>query len=282
MADSKPEKPQETEPTPEEWLALLKKGVDEFNRVRQQHPKWTPHFPSCPKLSRADLRGANLQGASLHRACLQGTMLQGASLSRADLRRAEMAGADLRGADLERADLSQATLDRVDARGASLQRAKGLESATLDGLMVDSKTCLWGIETSGIRPRYPVLARIIADAQFVEDFRAQHRVWASVWRWTCDYGRSWMRWACWALVIALAFGVLFTLLPGSFELRAGREPTPFTYFYFSIVTFTTLGFGDVVPKDLLGEVLLSVEVVLGYVMLGGLISILATKLARRS
>ena len=59
-----------------------------------------------------------------------------------------------------------------------------------------------------------------------------------------------------------------------------RETTGFTPYYFSIVTFTTLGFGDVIPLNLAGEVWLAIEVVLGYVMLGGLISIFANKLAK--
>jgi len=61
-----------------------------------------------------------------------------------------------------------------------------------------------------------------------------------------------------------------------------RIPTRFTPYYFSIVTFTTLGFGDVTPLNLAAEICLVLEVVLGYVMLGGLISIFASKFARRS
>lgn len=56
----------------------------------------------------------------------------------------------------------------------------------------------------------------------------------------------------------------------------------FSPYYFSIVTFTTLGFGDVTPLNMAGEFWVTAEVILGYVMLGGLISIFANKLARRS
>ena len=44
--------------------------------------------------------------------------------------------------------------------------------------------------------------------------------------------------------------------------------------YFSIVTMTTLGFGDIhaAPDSPLGQVLLSVQVLLGYVMLGALVT----------
>ena len=54
------------------------------------------------------------------------------------------------------------------------------------------------------------------------------------------------------------------------------------YLYYSVVTFTTLGFGDIVAVTNWARLAVGVEVVLGYVMLGGLISILANKLARRS
>lgn len=282
MAKEKAKKPGGTQPTPEQWLELLRKGVDEFNKFRERHPEWTPHFPKGADLRGADLRGAHLEGASLHQARLQGANLQGACLRGANLRKAEMAETDLRQADLERTALDGAVLRKADVRGADFERAKGLEDADLDALKIDSSTGFWGVDASPIGQRYPLLARAISDAQFIEDFRNQHPVLAWFWWLLADYGRSWRRWACWSLGIAVFFGLLFTLLPGCFELRAGRQVTWFTYFYFSIVTFTTLGFGDVVPKNVLGEILLSVEVVLGYVMLGGLVSMLATKLARRS
>jgi len=58
--------------------------------------------------------------------------------------------------------------------------------------------------------------------------------------------------------------------------------TRFTPLYFSIVTFSTLGFGDIAPKTFWLEIGVAAEVILGYVMLGGLISIFATKVARRN
>jgi hypothetical protein len=52
--------------------------------------------------------------------------------------------------------------------------------------------------------------------------------------------------------------------------------------YFSISTLMTLGLGDEVAVDGFGRTVTCVEVVLGYLMLGGLLSILANKLARLS
>ncbi|RME23141.1 MAG: two pore domain potassium channel family protein, partial [Deltaproteobacteria bacterium] len=62
----------------------------------------------------------------------------------------------------------------------------------------------------------------------------------------------------------------------------GGASGPFSPFYFSIVTLTTLGYGDIHPQSTAGQVLASAEALLGYVGLGGLLSILANKLARRA
>lgn len=62
----------------------------------------------------------------------------------------------------------------------------------------------------------------------------------------------------------------------------GAADTEVTPYYFSIVTFTTLGFGYVTPLNRAGEIWVTAEVILGYLMLGLLISIMANKIARRS
>jgi hypothetical protein len=59
--------------------------------------------------------------------------------------------------------------------------------------------------------------------------------------------------------------------------------TNFTLVYFSIVTYTTLGFGDITPKDhFWGEIIVVIEIIIGYATLGCLLAVLAEKLARRS
>ena len=49
---------------------------------------------------------------------------------------------------------------------------------------------------------------------------------------------------------------------------------PVRALYFSIVTMTTLGFGDMYahPESLVGHVLLTIQVILGYVLLGALVT----------
>ena len=61
----------------------------------------------------------------------------------------------------------------------------------------------------------------------------------------------------------------------------GPYPTKISPLYFSVVTLTTLGFGDAVPQTIGGQIVVMLEVSTGYIMLGGLLSIFSNKLARR-
>lgn len=122
--------------------------------------------------------------------------------------------------------------------------------------------------------------RYIKDVAYVEDFSKQHPHLAFCWRWTCFYGQSFSLWALWCVAIALCFGLLYWQCG---FLATETHPNNFlTSAYFSIVTFTTLGFGDVRPISGAAQVWVVIEVVLGYIGLGGLISIFANKIARRA
>ena len=143
----------------------------------------------------------------------------------------------------------------------------------------------------------PFFKRYVADQQFIRAFKEEHPFWALVWRWSSDYGRSLALWALWSLLIALSFSFVYMPAPTWFSewlqeamphfhqvtvTEANGDLTFWKSFYFSIVTFTTLGFGDVVAANTSARILVTLEVIFGYVMLGGLISIFANKLASRS
>lgn len=143
----------------------------------------------------------------------------------------------------------------------------------------------------------PFFKRYVADQQFVRAFKEKHPFWAQIWRWSSDYGRSLALWALWSLLIALSFSLTYMSVPVWFpewlqevmpqfhQVTGEKADEPLTFwksFYFSIVTFTTLGFGDVVADNTSARILVTLEVIFGYIMLGGLISIFANKLASRS
>jgi len=128
------------------------------------------------------------------------------------------------------------------------------------------------------------LRRYIYDQRYLRSFKSNHPFLYRIWQISCDCGNSISLWAAWSLLFATIWGFVYkTTGPARFNL-GGEEWSWFAPFYYSIVTFTTLGFGDITPK--LGEwglqMLVTAEVIMGYIMLGGLISIFANKLARRS
>jgi uncharacterized protein YjbI with pentapeptide repeats len=146
--------------------------------------------------------------------------------------------------------------------------------------------------------RYPVISRQIRDDMYLLDKKERNSKKRGIkkcldntlyflWWLSADYGRSFFQWALWSLIIAeifaVTFGIFYCFNPLSFKSEVISFSWPgISFLYYSIVTFTTLGFGDIVPKIPGLQIIIMIEVVLGYIMLGGLISIFANKLARRS
>src|SRR5713226_1613069 len=150
-------------------LAILKQGVDVWNKWRQEHPRVKPDLSNAD-LSRAILYGANFSkadlsyidiseahlsyanfnGATLIGAEISGTDLMHSSFLNANLREASLSGADLfganfSGANLSDANLSGASLLRTNLRGSILTRCSiygisvwsvQLEGAEQDNLII--------------------------------------------------------------------------------------------------------------------------------------------------
>ena len=248
-------------------------------------------------LGQAVLGSANLSGANLHRAYLSGAALDRANLRGGDLSRAMLIGANLKGAnlslaDLSDADLSGANLDNADLSGANLNRTNlsraNLSNAQLTGVQWQLRTmrgCYMGIRGLDSCFGNALFKRAAADQDFIDTLEAHlkgtrrmalFRAWGLI-----DYGRSLLRVAAISFGLAAIYGVIYRIFPQILDYKDSAN-TWFTPYYFSIVTYTTLGFGDVRPATLAGEIIVSSEVILGYTTLGLLLSVLAQSIARRS
>lgn len=141
-----------------------------------------------------------------------------------------------------------------------------------------------GIETAGIlAASNRQFVRDIRDQQFLNQFKVYHPCKYKIWLYSCDCGRSFLRLFFVCLSVAIFFGFLYFFKGEKWFDNAG-EWNWITAFYYSIVTFSTLGFGDIAPKlsSSAGQLTVMLEVFLGYLGLVGLISIFANKLARRA
>ena len=234
---------------------------------------------------RAGLGGATLDEARLFEADLSGASLSQASLRGADLRCTKLTGAwihdaDLTDVDASRCELDEARLDRSRVDGATFDFAD-LRRASLAGLSGYDTASWLGVDDreSDYRGAY-ALRRLIVDENYLHEFRNAgrwHAILYWLWRVTSDCGRSFSRWALWTVLVVLLFAGLY----GFVDIDYGDHPTFLSPIYFSVVTLTTLGYGDVLPASVAAQVVVMAEVILGYIALGGLISILANKMARR-
>ena len=89
-----------------------------------------------------------------------------------------------------------------------------------------------------------------------------------------DYGRSSWRILLWFCGLAVLFAVVYWKWPGLLSVKNGELRGFVHSLYFSVVTMTTLGFGDIAanPDSWKGQLLLMLQVILGYVLLGALVT----------
>lgn len=232
-------------------------------------------FGSC-RLDGANLFAADLRAATLTEATLVQADLRSAKLDEARLRGADLSEAELRGADLVGADLTGAIVHHADFADVRLSRA------SVRGVVGYLHANWLGVDISDIdfNGAY-ALRRTIMDENYLHEFRSASR-WSNLlylaWKLTSDCGRSLARWAVVTLVMAVGFGLAYTQV----DIDYGDYETTLSPFYFSVVTLTTLGYGDVLPASLGAQVVVLFEVISGYIMLGGLLSIFATKMGRRA
>lgn len=215
---------------------------------------------SASTFTQANLRGSDLRCADLRRARLCASNLNNVDITRADLREAELDDSDVAGASFNGADL----------RGARLPRLQNFEQASW--LEVD-------IRETDFRGAY-TLRRLVIDENYLHEFRSRGKHFETfyhVWRITSDCGRSFWRWAAWTGGVVCLFAAGFQFVAVDY----GDYETALSPLYYSVVTLTTLGYGDVLPASGAAQALAMLEACVGYVVLGGLISILGNKMARR-
>lgn len=290
-------------------LSRLDLSHCDFFRAKLERANLKKSILRGAELAHADMRHAACYKADLEGAILQESDLEGADLSEcqcrdcdfrgANLRGANLAGADLRGANLSHADLTGANLSGADVTGVKFhftQLAEANVTHVRYGTfrqMVDNFLGVRGVDQcygSALFVRdakdqdyIDTLHQSILDKPqgFVRRFDLLlFKAWGLI-----DHGRSLMKVSAYATVLAMIYGLIYladmTFGWGVMDYSNSAQ-TWFTPFYYSVVTYTTLGYGDVTANSLLGEMLVISEVIVGYFTLGLLLAILANTIARRS
>ena len=219
-------------------------------------------------------------------------LLEGGNLQHANLQRADLILADLQGACLVSAKLQGAELAATE-----------LQEAYFGQAIVDGRTLIWncsidrdtyfggvGLASARIQPGLRVSLEGNIRRREWEDWYKEHKIQKLLVRpfwWVSDYGMSTSRIMGAFFGLAFLFGVLYYFFPGlvcnlaNIPGTQGEPPIPlsswdqpFRAIYFSVVTMTTLGFGDIYanPHSKIGHILLMAQVLFGYGLLGALIT----------
>ncbi len=260
-------------------------------------------------LEHTDLFGVHLEHAELMRAHLEHANLWNAHLESADLWEAHLEHADPMGAHLEHADLMKAHLEHANLQEARLEHANLWEArlegasfqnaivqnAVFSGKFIDTKTDFTGSNISE--------ARICPELEAQLEYNIRRKYWkkwirgedisgrfrilklilrrfvsgpvVSAFWWATDYGTNSIRLLIVFAVLALFFAMIYSCSPDLVRLSCGGGLRSFWHaLYFSVVTMTTLGFGDIHanPDNWVGQGVLMFQVFLGYILLGAFIT----------
>jgi len=252
-------------------------------------------------LRSAHLHGANFFGAHLAGAKLELAHLEGANLSKAKLKGAKLLATHLNRAELMFADLEEAILNSADLEGARLNwtdlrgtylRYTNLKGTRFGQAIVDGFTSLWECEVdrdTDFRGVGLDKVRIDVGTKQLLEYNIRRKNWEGWYlehrllRWPVwlfwlisDYGLRTWRVIATFFGLAIAFGVVYWLCPTFVMVNqvVGDIRGFWHALYFSVVTMTTLGFGDIAanPDSWGGQTLLMLQVILGYVLLGALVT----------
>jgi uncharacterized protein YjbI with pentapeptide repeats len=242
-------------------------------------------------LNECSAKRCGFGGADLSRASLINGDLSNATLSRSNLVHADLRASNLTDARLSEADLSHAIFTRARLLNSDLKKSNVLktnfELADMQGSRLlgikNFKQAKWvGADIRGLDLRGAYLVRrYIADENYLYEFQASsrlHRAIYLLWWASSDCGRSLLRWFVWLFCLTLIFAAVYTQV----DIDYGDHVTAFSPIYFSFVTLTTLGYGDAVPASLTAQIFVTLQAISGYMGLGGLLSILGNKMARRA
>lgn len=290
---------------------ILKKIVlrdSELIRVGLKNSDLTQADFKNTNFSYSDISGANLIGCNLEDCDLTSVNLENSDLTRAILRRTRLWHADLSFANITEADITEADLWKCQMHSVRLWHTglKSVKSLTkqnfskkiygvLSREKIDEKGILSAEESYRTLKQY-----------FIENGRYREASWASFKEKTMEklylrqnknpayiplaimgllsgYGEKPNRVILSSASIVFIYALIYHSLNAiTSSYSAIQNYSIWDYLYYSIVTFTTLGYGDLFPKANIGYRLLAgSEAFIGAFMIGLFVFTLSRKYSAR-
>jgi uncharacterized protein YjbI with pentapeptide repeats len=269
-----------------------------------------------------DARGADLAGCDLQGADLAAADMRGANLTGANLRLANLASVDLEDAHMLKCDFSLARMWHAVIKNANISEADLSGADCLKTVFSNVKFWHVKLTDARFITRYSFVGRAPIDETgalsaseayrgikqyFISNGRYDDSSWASfkekdfqmrhlfkeksiscvplfVMGLLCGYGEKPARIIVSSLSLILLYSVFYNALE-VLKVPQGLALEGFSfwdYIYFSIVTFTTVGFGDLSPRMVpLYQMLVGSEAFTGVFMMGLFVFTLARKYTAR-
>lgn len=203
---------------------------------------------------------------------LRGVPLAKIHLTSKDLKNVDLYASDLSCADLSKSDLTASQLSEANIKGTKFDWCK-MDDVILDNTEFDNKTSFLGVNVSRINfTLSALLYEFILTDQKIKHLQQRHPKFSRLLWVTSDYGRSVSRYAMWVVGIISLYAIIYYC----FSLL-GQGRGFIDSLYFSIVTFATVGYGDITPQGSIAKMVAVSEISLGYMMGGLLVAILSKR-----
>lgn len=252
-------------------------------------------------LRNTDFTGTDVRRANFRNADARGAVFDGANVEDAEFVHTEVQGASFEDALFDRAVFREAHVDRNTRFGDRVAYDDGLEAVEGEALVVTAEAGIWTYKElqrlfgenalPEVERRYYLrekdLRRRVAwrRGQYARAMRLEAA------RWTTHYGTSPSRVVASSLALIAVCAFLYPFTGGIREpatdtviaYHSGMRPagllaTLFVSLYFSVITFGTLGYGDIQPVGAAARALASVESLLGALLLALLVYVLTRSL----
>lgn len=259
----------------------------------------------------AVLRNSSFHGADLREAQFDGVDARGADFTGANLAGASIHGTDFRDADFSGARLDQAIIsntrvNRETTFGRESEYERELEAARTDQeYREEAEAAVWTyreIHELFIQNALPLEARRY---YYKEKDTRRRLAWhlghylqavkAEASRWVTGYGMNPYRVIGSAAVVIVVCAFLFPLT-GGIEESVGEDTARWSLdnltgrpayianvlvksVYFSSITFTTLGYGDIAPIGTAARIIAGVESLLGALLTALLVFVLSRRIS---
>lgn len=243
-------------------------------------------------LSHSDLTHCNLRGADLTKAKLVNSRLWNADLTGANLSEADLTGSDLSNACLYNTKLWHA--DIKDVKSLSVRNFSPQTKLAV-GAKIDESGLVSSEESYRVLKNYFLHNGMYNDASWaafkektmerlmLKKSRSWHYIPSLFMGISCGYGEKPHRIVISALLTIFGFALLFWSSRG---IESSVNPAATLiwsdYLYHSTVTFTTVGYGDIIPKaSSFFRLMAATEAFLGVFLTGLFIFTLARKYSAR-